>query len=207
MLLCLLLIWPLSSRHHLPPTQPRSLHKLTAPFPILSNTHTSLLPALLQPGPRSRWERQSRNRGKRWITKQGAPGMHTHAPALHISCTHVPASAASRANAEPCRGGRLAAPSLMALHWVLVPRFLGGSSSLPPVSRSNQSSIIQFLCQLQKELTLFKNHCYMSLILRLPVLSSSLPQLHNVAKALSRDRIIDLQRGKESQWLMLVSGD
>lgn len=121
-LLCLLLTWPLSSRHH--PDHPHS------PSSSLQKHNAHLRP------PRSRAarlevERQSRSRRLRWKEKKRVQGLclshsHTLPTLLH---THTRAIASMRpkklqirvAQTGRQRGG--GAPAFPPLHWVLVPHW------------------------------------------------------------------------------------
>lgn len=75
LLLCLLLTWPLSSRHHVdhPP-----LHAFQHKAPSPS--------AVFQPGLRSRWETQSRSR-RETLSKEGGTHAHTVSHPFIHTCT------------------------------------------------------------------------------------------------------------------------
>lgn len=121
-LLCLLLTWPLSSRHH--PDHPHS------PSSSLQKHNAHLRP------PRSRAarlevERQSRSRRLRWKEKKKSAG------ALSLTLTHSPHTLAhthtcyrqhaTKETADSCSADRQAAgggaPAFPPLHWVLVPHW------------------------------------------------------------------------------------
>lgn len=192
-LLCLLLTWPLSSRHH--PDHPHS------PSSSLQKHNAHLRP-LRSRAARLEVERQSRSRRLRWKGKRSAGALSlTHSPHT-LAHTHTCyRQHATKETADSCSADRQAAgggaPAFPPLHWVLVPHWRKIHMELGFLfwlswqahCRSHQVHLICIQKNCKSEKSLHPGFLWFFLLmLSLP----KSPSMLNRAKSLPQSWIIDL---------------